>query len=67
MPIFGAIIFLRIIDLAVGIEDGGGDDEGAGWEVSIDGGIIGRRAGGGGGVSIISSTFGVGSEMTFEN
>jgi hypothetical protein len=30
MPIFGAIIFLRIIDLAVGIEDGGGDDEGAG-------------------------------------
>jgi hypothetical protein len=60
-PIFGAIFF-RNTGLAVGIEEGGGDDGGAGKEIDIEGTTTGREAGGGDG-SFISSTVDVSSEI----
>jgi hypothetical protein len=60
-PIFGAIFF-RNIGLDVGIEEGGGDDGGAGKEIDMEGTTTGREAGGGDG-SFISSTVDVSSEI----
>jgi hypothetical protein len=67
-PTFGVAFFL-IYSLAVGIDDGAGDDGGAGREIGADDTAIGGgvAVGGGGGGSIISSTFAIGSEMKYKN